>query len=111
MKKYLGAVPLVLLLCLSFGCQDEATREGIPVGTAERAKIVSEVTAAMHSYEDAVRKLDVERIIEHFAKESEFRVCFDNQVSDYDTLVSQVRKDFASMGTPLTSRARNHEIF
>ncbi len=89
---------VVLLMLFWSGCQKQESRTGTAVSAEERAKIVSEVTAAMNSYEAAVRRLDVERIIEHFAKDPEFRVCFDNQVSDYDTLVSQVRKDFASMG-------------
>jgi ketosteroid isomerase-like protein len=87
-----------IVMLFWMGCQKQKAWEGTAPSTEERAKIVSEVIAAMRSYEDAVRKLDAERTIAHYAQESEFRVCFDNQISDYDTLVAQVRNDFASLG-------------
>jgi ketosteroid isomerase-like protein len=90
---------IFLVTLFSTGCQKQQGEKRTNISPEERNKIVSEVTAAMNSYEDAVRRLDAERTIAHFAKEPEFRVCFDNQISDYDTLVSQVRRDFASVGT------------
>jgi ketosteroid isomerase-like protein len=86
-----------LVMLFWIGCQKQKAREGTAASTEERGKIVSEVTAAMRSYEDSVRKIDAERTIAYFVQESEFRVCFDNQISDYDALVAQVRKDFASL--------------
>ena len=89
---------IFLVALCSIGCQKQQGEKGTNISSEERDKIVSEVTAAMNSYGDAVRRLDAERTIAHYAKEPEFRVCFDNQISDYETLVSQVRKLFASLG-------------
>jgi ketosteroid isomerase-like protein len=97
MKNPLLVVSLVLLLCFAFGCQKQQGGTSANISPAERDKIVSEVTAAMKSYNDAVGSLDTERIFAHYANEPEFRVCLDNQISDYEALVSQVRKDFASL--------------
>jgi len=93
--KHIGL--LVLVLCFAFGCQKQQGEKTTVISPEERDKIVAEVTAAMNSYDEAVGSLDTERIFAHYANEPEFRVCLDNKISDYETLVSQVRKDFASL--------------
>jgi ketosteroid isomerase-like protein len=85
MKSPLLVVFLALLLCSVIGCQKQQGGTSANISPAERDKIVSEVTAAMKSYNDAVGSLDTERIFAHYANEPEFRVCLDN------------RKDFASL--------------
>lgn len=89
------AAGLVLAGAL-FQCSGPDAQQADPEGVSsaeEREKIVSEVTEAMNSYGDAIKALDIERVIGHYAKEPEFRVFMDGKISDYDAYVSQARAD------------------
>lgn len=93
-----AATALVLTGALS-RCSKPLSQPGAEaesnVNAAEREKIASEVTDAMNSYVNAIKALDIERVIGHYANEPEFRVFMDGKVSDYDAYVSQARADLS----------------
>lgn len=103
MKNPILVVSLVFLLCFAFGCQNKAekatskqeTGERSAVGAEEREKIVSEVTTAMNSYMAAIKALNVDKAISHYAQEAEFRVFSDGKILDYEGWLSQAKADFS----------------
>ena len=88
---------IFLVMLFWTGCRKQEGPQGAIINPEEWDKIITGVKDAMRSYGDAVLRLDAEGTVAHYAHESEFRVCFDNQISGYGTFTSQVRKNFASL--------------
>jgi len=68
-----------------------------PLTEAERAAVADSVAAAMQSYEDAVLALDLERIIGHYAADSQFRFIDNETMYSYAQLTGHVRQAFPSL--------------
>ena len=62
-----------------------------PLTEADRMAIADSVTAAMESYEQAVLALDPDRIVDHYAADSQFRLIDNETVYSYGQLVDHVR--------------------
>lgn len=97
---FVAAIGLVLAGVLS-QCAKPAGRQAAEaeetINAKEREKSVSGVTDAMNSYGDAIKALDIEKVIAHYAKEPEFRVFMDGKIFGYDAYVSQARADLSQV--------------
>ena len=93
MRRFLGVALGLMTITPLIACNAPPS----DIGEAERAAIGDSVTAAMRSYEDAVKALDVDRIVGHYAADSQFRFIDNETVYAYDQLVDHVRRALPSL--------------
>ena len=102
MKKLLMILPLILVLCFTFGCQkaEEVAKE---LSDQEKEEIARAVEERFADYVDAMKKMDLERMINFWADTEEFVVASDGLLAvGYDNFANRMR-EFVSNTAEVTS--------
>jgi ketosteroid isomerase-like protein len=83
-----------LVVAVAAGCARPAATA---LTEAERAAIGDSVTAAMRSYEAAIKVRDAERVLAHYVQTPQFRLVDNETVYSYDALRPMVQGLFGSL--------------
>ncbi len=85
---------LALVVAVAAGCAKPAAT---PLTEADRAAIRDSVTAAMRTYEAAIKARDVDRVLGHYVQTPQFRLVDNETVYSYDALRPMVQQLFGSL--------------
>lgn len=92
MKKLFFVIPLVTLLCFTFGCQEGEEVAEI-LSNQEKEIVAQAVEERIAYYIDAVKQLDIERMLGFWADTEGFVFAGDGLLTvGYDTYTAQLRE-------------------
>jgi len=92
MKKLLMILPLVILLCFVFGCQQGEEVAEI-LSNQEKEIVAQAVEERIADYIDAIKQLDIERMLSFWANTEGFVFAGDGLLTvGYDTYAEQLRE-------------------
>jgi len=92
MKKLLTIIPLVILLCFTFSCQ-QAEEVAEIMSEQEKDAIAQAVEARIADYTDAIKQLDIERMLDFWADTEGFVFAGDGLLTvGYDKYAEQLRE-------------------
>ena len=103
MKKSLMVISLVVLLCFMFGCQDKAEEVAEMMSEQEKEEIAQAVEERFVDYVDAMKKMDLVRMLNFWADKEGFVVASDGLLAvGYDSFANRMR-EFISNTAEVTS--------
>lgn len=85
---------LVLVTLCTLACRPSSQGD---LAAADQSAITDSVLAAMRSYEAAVKALDAEGALRHFAADSQFRLIDNETTLSYGQVAQQLRQMFPSL--------------
>lgn len=94
MRKLLLVIPLVFLLCITFGCQqgDEVAVEGTQMTDEEKASVAASAEQALSDYVEAITLMDWNQMFDFFVDGDYLVFAEDGKVSSgKDTIVENLK--------------------
>jgi ketosteroid isomerase-like protein len=111
MGKYLSVIPLTLLLCLTFGCQ-KGEEFAVELSDQEKQSIARAVEDTVSDYIDAVKKIDIERMLNFWADTEGFVFAGDGSLTlGYDKYANQLREMMSNTAEVTSMEFRNPHVY
>lgn len=84
---------VAMVAVVAVGCAES----GATLSDADRVAVADSVAAAMHSYEAAVKSLDVQRVLAHYGDSARFRFTDNGTAYSYAEMRRMVQQLFGSL--------------
>jgi hypothetical protein len=100
MKKLLMIIPLLLLLCLTFSCQqaEEEVSESPDMTDEEKASVAASAEQALSEYVEIIKQMDWNRMFEFFVDGDDLVFAEDGTInSGNNTIVANLRAKTAAI--------------
>ena len=111
MKKFLTIIPLVILLCFTFGCQQGEEVTEI-ISDQEKENIARAVEDRIAGYIDAIKQLDIERMLDFWADTEGFVFAGDGLLTvGYDKYAAQLREAMSNTAEVTSIAYKNPYVY
>ena len=111
MKKLLMIIPLVILLCFTFGCQQGEEVAEI-MSDQEKEDIAQAVEERIADYLDAIKQLDIERMLGFWADTEGFVFAGDGLLTvGYDKYAAQLREAMSNTAEVKSIAYKNPHVY
>ena len=111
MKKLSMIMPLVFLLCFTFGCQ-KAEEVAEELSDLEKEEIAQAVEERFVDYVDAMKKMDLERMLNFWADTEGFVVAGDGLLTvGYDSFANRMREFISNTAEVMSFEFWNPNVY
>jgi ketosteroid isomerase-like protein len=111
MKKLLMVLPLVLLICFTFSCQ-KAEEVAEELSDQKKEEIARAVEERVADYADAIKKIDMERMLNFWADTEGFVFAGDGLLTvGYDKYANQLREMMSNIAEVTSIEFGNFHVY
>jgi ketosteroid isomerase-like protein len=112
MKKYLSVIPLVFLLCFVVGCRQQGEEAAKELSRQEKDVIARAVEKTVSDYLDAVKRIDIEQMLNFWADTEGFVFAGDGSLTvGYDKYANQLREMMSNTAEVTSMEFRNPHVY